>query len=305
MNDQTTVLVTGSDGFIGRHLVPYLAAQGYRVIAASEGRSLSKALTLSPPSFRIYPNRSTGNPYCNNAMPSSISPESLTHLPMTISTTASIIRRPRALAQAAFRRGTHLVFVSSIAAQSGSFSEHELTEDDPPDQTTPMEDQSWPPKRHSHVRCFVYNPAARRDLRRWRKRKFCDHPQDLAPANSIAIRSIDGSTIRAVGPEFLFRRRIGPDQFPRARGNIHRIGSNAAHCFRNHCTLPRNHGETAWLIPIPEKWLELYLKAIGQECNMAKDRLPTRCAAKKTARARLETVLNDRLLRRTNQRVAS
>ena len=45
---------------------------------------------------------------------------------------ASITRRPQALAEAARRCGTHLVFVSSIAAQSGSFSEHELTEDDPP-----------------------------------------------------------------------------------------------------------------------------------------------------------------------------
>ena len=37
-----------------------------------------------------------------------------------------------ALAHAAFRAGAHLVFVSSIAAQSGSFSDSELTEDDPP-----------------------------------------------------------------------------------------------------------------------------------------------------------------------------
>src|SRR5260370_15546024 len=39
MNDQTTVLVTGADGFIGRHLVPYLAAQGHKVIAASRTAS--------------------------------------------------------------------------------------------------------------------------------------------------------------------------------------------------------------------------------------------------------------------------
>jgi hypothetical protein len=29
------VLVTGADGFVGRHLVPYLVAQGYSVVAAS------------------------------------------------------------------------------------------------------------------------------------------------------------------------------------------------------------------------------------------------------------------------------
>jgi NAD dependent epimerase/dehydratase family len=41
MNDQASVLVTGSDGLVGRHLVPNLAAQGNRVIAAS--RTASKA----------------------------------------------------------------------------------------------------------------------------------------------------------------------------------------------------------------------------------------------------------------------
>jgi UDP-glucose 4-epimerase len=41
-------------------------------------------------------------------------------------------RATEALAEAAFRSGAHLVFISSIAAQSGSFSDHELTEDDPP-----------------------------------------------------------------------------------------------------------------------------------------------------------------------------
>ena len=33
--EKPRVLVTGADGFIGRHLVPFLAARGYGVIAAS------------------------------------------------------------------------------------------------------------------------------------------------------------------------------------------------------------------------------------------------------------------------------
>src|SRR5436309_15446356 len=32
---KTRVLLTGADGFVVRHLVPYLVAQGYSVIAAS------------------------------------------------------------------------------------------------------------------------------------------------------------------------------------------------------------------------------------------------------------------------------
>src|SRR6266436_1529732 len=35
MSEQTRLLVTGADGFVGRHLVPYLAERGYKVIAAS------------------------------------------------------------------------------------------------------------------------------------------------------------------------------------------------------------------------------------------------------------------------------
>src|SRR6202000_1323706 len=35
MSDKCRVLVTGADGFVGRHLVPFLAGQGYTVVAAS------------------------------------------------------------------------------------------------------------------------------------------------------------------------------------------------------------------------------------------------------------------------------
>lgn len=35
MNTQYNMLVTGSDGFVGQHLVRYLAERGYGVTAAS------------------------------------------------------------------------------------------------------------------------------------------------------------------------------------------------------------------------------------------------------------------------------
>src|SRR5450631_3138267 len=48
VNERATVLVTGADGFIGRHLVPYLAAQGYHVIAASRTAATIEAPNLTP-----------------------------------------------------------------------------------------------------------------------------------------------------------------------------------------------------------------------------------------------------------------
>ncbi len=45
--EKPRVLVTGADGFVGRHLVRYLAMQGYHVIAASRG-----TLTFDDPNIR-------------------------------------------------------------------------------------------------------------------------------------------------------------------------------------------------------------------------------------------------------------
>jgi UDP-glucose 4-epimerase len=132
MNDKISVLVTGSDGFIGRHLVPYLAAQGYRVIAASR-----KAPAFDDPKIVSAQLPDLAVPF--DWQPLLQDCGAVIHLAGIAHTFADEDQYNRInhqaterLAQAAHRCGTHLVFVSSIAAQCGSFSEHELTEEDPP-----------------------------------------------------------------------------------------------------------------------------------------------------------------------------
>jgi nucleoside-diphosphate-sugar epimerase len=133
MNKQISVLVTGSDGFVGRHLVPYLAAQGYKVIGASrvvcdfEDPNIVAVLLpdLSVP-FDWQPFLKQCDAVVHLA--------GIAHKFAVDDLYDSVNHQATAaLARAAFHCGTdHLVFVSSIAAQSGSCSGHELTEDDPP-----------------------------------------------------------------------------------------------------------------------------------------------------------------------------
>jgi nucleoside-diphosphate-sugar epimerase len=131
MNDKISILVTGSDGFIGRHLVPYLAARGYRVIAASRS-----VIAFQDPDIVFAQLPDLSQPF--DWQPLLQDCNAVVHLAGIAHTFAEEDQYDRInhqaterLAQAAHHCGTHLVFVSSIAAQCGSFSEHELTEDDP------------------------------------------------------------------------------------------------------------------------------------------------------------------------------
>jgi nucleoside-diphosphate-sugar epimerase len=132
MNDKISVLITGSNGFLGRHLVPYLAAKGRKVIAASR-----KAATVAGPNIAFVRLPDLSEPF--DWKPLLQDCNAVVHLGGIAHTYAEENlydrvnhRATERLAEAAFHRGAHLVFVSSIAAQSGSFSESELTEDDPP-----------------------------------------------------------------------------------------------------------------------------------------------------------------------------
>jgi UDP-glucose 4-epimerase len=132
MNDKPSVLVTGCNGFIGRHLVPYLAAQGHKVIAASRTAPVFEdgniACILLPNLSEPIDWQSLLQDCC-----AVVHLAGIAHTPADDETYDRVNHQAtERLARAAQRRGTHLIFVSSIAAQSGSASERELSEDDTP-----------------------------------------------------------------------------------------------------------------------------------------------------------------------------
>ena len=127
------MLVTGADGFIGRHLVPFLAAQGYGVIAASRATT-----TFDNPNIAAAPLPDLSKMF--DWLPLLDQCDAVVHLAGIAHKYAGDAlydrinhRATSALARAISRDGTkHLVFISSIAAQSGAFADHDLTEDDFP-----------------------------------------------------------------------------------------------------------------------------------------------------------------------------
>ena len=265
MNDRATVLVTGSDGFIGRHLVPYLAAQGYKVIAASRTPGAfgdPNIVAASLPDLSGPFNWQPLLQQCNAAV----------HLAGIAHTYANEELYDRvnhkateALAEAAARCGTHLVFISSIAAQSGSFSDRELTEDDPP---TP---------NNAYGRSKL---AAERAIRATGASFTILRPVviygDGEKGNFATVHSISRLPIPLpFGGLTAQRSVLSVENFssavltalrdPRARGETFIVSDPATLTVSEVIARYRaSLGMSPWLISVPESWLEHALKALGQ-----------------------------------------
>jgi nucleoside-diphosphate-sugar epimerase len=127
------VLVTGAGGFVGRHLVQYLALRGYTVIAASRAAStfeISNVISVPLPDLSGLFDWQTLLEQCDTV----VHLAGIAHRYADDELYDRVNHRATsALARAISCSGTkHLVFISSIAAQSGSYSDHELAEDDVP-----------------------------------------------------------------------------------------------------------------------------------------------------------------------------
>jgi UDP-glucose 4-epimerase len=127
------VLVTGADGFVGRHLVRHLGLQGYPVIAASRVAFTFDSSNVTPATLPDISGSFDWQPLLAQC-------DAVVHLAGIAHKYADDSlydrinhRATSVLARAISRSGPkHLVFVSSIAAQSGAYADHELTEDDFP-----------------------------------------------------------------------------------------------------------------------------------------------------------------------------
>jgi nucleoside-diphosphate-sugar epimerase len=266
MNDQTKVLVTGSDGFVGRHLVPYLAAQGYKVIAASRA-----ALTFENPNIVAVRLPDLSAPY--DWQPMLQQCNTVVHLAGIAHQFANDDlydrvnhRATAALAEAAFRCGTkHLVFVSSIAAQSGATSDHELTEDEPPRPKNSYGKSKLAAEkaiRTSGVPFTILRPVV--IYGEGEKGNFATFfrisrlPIPLPFGMLTARRSVlwIQNLNSAIGTAL---------SNSRAHGETFIVSDPRPMTVADLVTRHRSSlGRSSLLLPIPERWLELSLKAIGQ-----------------------------------------
>ncbi|WP_145963568.1 NAD-dependent epimerase/dehydratase family protein [Bradyrhizobium algeriense] len=267
----TTVLVTGADGFIGRNLVVFLASRNFKVIAASRTVSAfghPSVVTASLPDL---------------AMPFDWQPllercDIVVHLAGIAHRFADeeqydLVnhRATDALAKAACRQQKHLVFVSSIAAQSGSFSEQELTEEAPPKPTNSYGRSKLAAEqsvRASGVSFTILRPVVM--YGQGEKGNFQGEKGNFSIIHKISRLPIP----LPFGALTARRSVLSVDNFssavvmvltePRARGEMFIVSDPMPLTVSDLISRRRAAmGHSPWLVPIPESWIKLFLAALG------------------------------------------
>ena len=259
--------MTGSDGFVGRHLVPYLAEQGYKVIAASR---LGSAFEDPNIVAALLPDLSV----LIDWQPLLQQCDAVVHLAGIAHKLAADRLYDRvnhlataALARDALRCGTkHMIFISSIAAQSGSFSDRELTEDDPPTPNNAYGRSKLAAEqaiRESGVSftilrpVVIYGEGEKGNLAT--VQKISRLPIPLPFRSLTAQRSVlsIGNFNSAVATALTHSR---------ARGETFIVSNPVPITIAELIADYRKAlGRPPWLIPMPDRWLEWGLKVVGFE----------------------------------------
>ena len=266
MNDRTRVLVTGADGFVGRHLVPYLAAQGYQVIAASRTVSWSDSPDILPAPLPDLAQPFDWQPLLQQC-------DVVIHLAgiahkFAVDDLYDRVnhRAAAALAEAASRCGIrHMVFISSIAAQSGSFSDQELREDDPPRPNNPYGRSKLAAERAIREAgvpftilrpVVIYGEGEKGNFATVHRISRLPIPLPFgalkARRSVLSIENFNSAITTVLSN-------------PRARGETFIVSDPTPLTVADLITRYRvSLGRSSWLLPLPEKWLELSLRIVGQ-----------------------------------------
>lgn len=264
--ENPTVLVTGAGGFAGRHLVPHLAACGYSVVAASR-----TAVQFNDPNVTTVPLPDLSEPF--DWQPLLQTCDAVVHL-------AGIAHKPAedelydrvnhrataALARAISVSGAkHLVFVSSIAAQSGSCADHELSEDDAP---APVNAYGRSKLAAEHaVRAagisftilrpvVIYGAGEKGNFATIHRLARLPIPLPFgamsAPRSVLSIQNFNSAVETALNN-------------PRAPGGTFIVADPAPVTVASIIARHRvSLGRSPWLLRIPDRWIKTSLEALGR-----------------------------------------
>lgn len=260
-----TVLVTGADGFVGRHLVPYLAAQGYRVIAASRAASAFEHPNISATPLPDLSKLFDWQPILEQC-------DAVVHLAGIAHKYAGDDfydrvnhRATSALARAISRSGArHLVFISSIAAQSGAYADEELTEDDFPTPNNAYGRSKFAAEQAIRAAgisftilrpVVIYGDGEKGNFATVHRISRLPIPLPFgaltARRSVLSIRNFNSAVETALNN-------------PRARGETFIVSDPAPVTVGDLIARHRaSLGRPPWLMPVPESWIKVWLKATG------------------------------------------
>jgi len=263
---KTRILVTGADGFVGRHLVPHLITQGYSVVAAS------RAVTaFDDPDVTAVPLADLSQTF--DWQPLLDQCDAVVHLAGIAHKYAvddiydRVNHRATSALARAISRGParHLVFVSSIAAQSGSFADHVLTEDDFPTPTNAYGRSKFAAEQAIRAAgisftilrpVVIYGEGEKGNFATVHRISRLPIPLPFgamsAQRSVLSIGNFNSAVATALSS-------------PRARGETFIVSDPSPVTVADLISRYRaSRGKPPWLMPVPEGWIRMSLKAAGQ-----------------------------------------
>jgi nucleoside-diphosphate-sugar epimerase len=263
---KTRVLVTGADGFVGRHLVPYLVAQGYSVIAASRA-----VVSFNNPDVTAVPLTDLSRLF--DWQPLLDQCDAVVHLAGIAHKHAGDAfydrvnhRATSALARAISRGAAkHLVFISTIAAQSGSYADHDLTEDDFPTPSNAYGRSKFAAEQAIRAAgisftilrpVVIYGEGEKGNFATVHRISRLPIPLPFgalsAQRSVLSIENFNSAVATALSN-------------PRAQGETFIVSNPAPVTVADLIARYRgSRGRSPWLLPVPQSWIKLSLRATGQ-----------------------------------------